>query len=259
MLPALTLLAGLLLAGCRSNGPTAGAPPPGNGFSAKPRPSALVPDQNADASLLPDPRTTPGDTLPVTVRDICVPGYTQKVRNVPIEVKRQVYAEYGISSHQPGEYEVDHLISLELGGSNSLKNLWPQSYQTQPWNAHVKDDLENKLHELVCSGQLDLPTAQREIASNWIIAYKKYFRTDAPLSGGGLQSAVYTRRRAVPHPLTGSAPFDTGNGGAGQVWVNTGSGKYFHQGSQYYGNTRQGEYLTEPQAQQQGFTAARGQ
>ena len=63
----------------------------------------------------------------MTKSDICVPGYSKKVRNVPESVKKQAYAEYGITLHQPKEYEVDHLISLELGGSNSLKNLWPQS------------------------------------------------------------------------------------------------------------------------------------
>jgi 5-methylcytosine-specific restriction endonuclease McrA len=51
----------------------------------------------------------------------------QKVRNVPAEMKRQVYHEYGITSHGSGEYEIDHLIPLELGGSNSIKNLWPES------------------------------------------------------------------------------------------------------------------------------------
>ena len=65
-----------------------------------------------------------------------------------------MFAEYGITRRAPREYEVDHLISLELGGSNSIRNLWPQSYLTQPWNAHVKDRLENNLHAMVVSGQL---------------------------------------------------------------------------------------------------------
>ena len=37
------------------------------------------------------------------------------------------------------------------------------------------------LRSLVCAGQLDLATAQQEIARDWIAAYKKYFRTDKPL------------------------------------------------------------------------------
>jgi hypothetical protein len=122
---------------------------------------------------LPNPTLTPGDVLDVTKDDVCVPGYSQKVRNVPESVKKQVYAEYGITSHQPGEYEVDHLISLELGGSNSVKNLWPESYKGE-WNAHVKDKLENKLHQKVCDGSLDLSMARHEIATNWIAAYQKY-------------------------------------------------------------------------------------
>ncbi len=122
---------------------------------------------------LPNPSLTPGDVLAVTTSDICVPGYSSKVRNVPEFVKNQVYLEYGILSHAPGAYEVDHLVSLELGGSNSIKNLWPEPY-TGDWNAHVKDKLENKLHDLVCSGSLDLTTAQHDIAADWMTAYLKY-------------------------------------------------------------------------------------
>lgn len=132
--------------------------------------------------LLPDPAKTPGATLPVTAADICARGYARKVRNVPSSVKRQVYLSYGIAHRRPRQYEVDHLISLELGGSNSVKNLWPESFLTEPWNAHVKDALENELHRRVCAGQLDLAVAQHEIATDWIAAYRKYFRTERPLA-----------------------------------------------------------------------------
>src|SRR5258708_33082463 len=86
-------------------------------------------------------------------------------------MKLDVYAECAITMHGPGDYEVDQLIPLELGGSNSIKNLWPESHRTAPWNAQVKDRLEGKLHELVLRGQLDLKTAQQAIAVNWIEAY----------------------------------------------------------------------------------------
>jgi hypothetical protein len=73
------------------------------------------------------------------------------------------------------------------GGSDSSIGFrkHPQSlarpYTGSPWNAYVKDALEDHLRGMVCSGQLDLATAQHEIAVNWIAAYKKYFRTRRPL------------------------------------------------------------------------------
>jgi hypothetical protein len=190
--------------------------------------------------IVPDPKLTPGDTFEVTVQDLCVRGYTKKVRNVPAEMKREVYEEYGITSHGSGDYEVDHLIPLELGGSNSIKNLWPESHRTSPWNAQVKDRLEGKLHELVCSGQLDLKTAQQAIASNWIEAYKTYVSPDSPTSRLALPAAAET-------PLNGD-----------QVWVNTKSGTYLKPGSRYYGKTKQGEYMSEEEAVQRGYRPANG-
>ncbi len=116
---------------------------------------------------------TPGVALQVTKEQICVKGYAQSVRNVTQTEKNQVYKRYGITSHKPGAFEIDHDISLELGGSNDLENLWPQSYSGD-WNAHLKDKLENKLHEMVCEGPITLEEAQREISTDWIAAYEKY-------------------------------------------------------------------------------------
>jgi len=131
--------------------------------------------------LVPDPQLTPGDILTTDVKVVCMPGYTKTVRDVPQSMKTLVYRAYGITSHKPGEYEIDHLVSLELGGSNSIRNLWPQSYVTEPLNAHVKDKLENVLHELVCSGKLSLEETQKAIATNWIHAHEQYV---GPLPGG---------------------------------------------------------------------------
>ena len=215
-----------------------------------PRPAFADPFQQ-NAPLRPDPVMTPGGVLPVTKEDICVPGYSKKVRNVPVGVKRKIYAAYGISQHKSGEYEIDHLISLQLGGSNSVKNLWPQSYLTQPWNAHVKDALENRLHSEVCKGHLDLATAQREIATDWISAYQKYFHTQLPLAKGSRRSRRSRHLPAITRPAVSSDS-------SGKVWVNLKSGKYFQPGSRYYGKTKQGEYLPELDAQAQGYVAAGG-
>ena len=128
----------------------------------------------AQAPMLPDRNVTPGVIIAHANKNvICVSGYTSTVRNVPESVKKQVFDQYNIDP-KTDKFEIDHLISLELGGSNNIKNLWPQSYTTKPYNAHMKDALENQLHKLVCSGQLDLQTAQNAIASNWIEAYRKY-------------------------------------------------------------------------------------
>jgi len=74
---------------------------------------------------------------------------------------------YGFTN-SASNYELDHLISLELGGSpDSVKNLWPEPHYTDP-SSFDKDKFENYLHTQICSGQIDLKTAQDEIASNWI-------------------------------------------------------------------------------------------
>ncbi len=120
---------------------------------------------------LPDAHCTPGDVFSgVSSQKICVAGYTKTVRNVPASEKTQVFAEYSITQQTPGQFEIDHLIPLELGGSNALTNLWPEAASPVP-GFHQKDQLENYLHDKVCSGVLSLQTAQHEIATNWIGAY----------------------------------------------------------------------------------------
>jgi hypothetical protein len=65
---------------------------------------------SAQQPLEPDPRLTPGDTLAVDQAQLRVQGYFRSVRYVPLELKKQVYAEYGITCHHPGEYEIDHTL-----------------------------------------------------------------------------------------------------------------------------------------------------
>jgi len=127
----------------------------------------------------PDPALTPGAVLTTDAAAVCMPSYAMSVRQVSGKVKAAVHREYGIVHHASGEYEVDHPISLELGGSNDIKNLWPESYGSQPWNAHVKDKLEDRLHALVCTGKTSLPEAQKAIATDWITAYRRYVESQA--------------------------------------------------------------------------------
>lgn len=142
---------------------------------------------------VPNSRLTPGATLDVTKEDICTVGYTKKVRDVPVSVKRQVYAEYG-TPYVRGMYEVDHLIPLELGGSNSIRNLWPEPYNLV-WGAHVKDQLENRLHELVCQGSVPLATAQNRISQDWVQTYQQVFHSRTPLLQEKHSRTQSTRKR----------------------------------------------------------------
>lgn len=101
-------------------------------------------------------------------------------RNVPASLKREVYKAYGMQNHKGAcackrGCEVDHLRSIELGGANTRANLWPQPY-CGPWSAVKKDALENRLHKLVCAGELTLLEAQDEISGDWIAAWKRHLK-----------------------------------------------------------------------------------
>jgi hypothetical protein len=132
------------------------------------------------AVAVPDPRLTPGATVRHSRDEVCRDSNSNN-KSVSVDLQRRVFQEYGIRNPEPSFYEVDYLITPALGGADDIRNLWPQSYRGTVWNAQVKDELEDHLREQVCLGHLDLSTAQREIATNWIEAYKKYFHTDAPV------------------------------------------------------------------------------
>ena len=124
-------------------------------------------------NALPDKDCTPGAIIDgATKEQICVSGYSQSVRNVPEKEKNEVYASYNVTSHPTGAYEVDHLVSLELGGSNDISNLWPEPVSPTP-GFHEKDKVENYLHKLVCDGNISLGDAQIEIANNWLSIYNQ--------------------------------------------------------------------------------------
>jgi len=123
--------------------------------------------------ILPDPKLTPGAILTTDAATICQPGYSRSVRHTPGSLKHRVYVEYGIAQSS-GHYEIDHLIPLSIGGADTRENLWPESHNTKPWNADVKDRLENYLHVEVCAGHIAVADAQKAVAADWIAAYQKY-------------------------------------------------------------------------------------
>lgn len=124
---------------------------------------------------LPDPTCTPGVADSRVTQDnihstICVSGYTTSVRpssTYTDRLKRQQIQAYGYSDTSLADYEEDHLIPLELGGSPiDPKNLWPEP-RRGGFPASRKDAVENSLHSKVCAGLITLAAAQVAIATNW--------------------------------------------------------------------------------------------
>jgi hypothetical protein len=145
-----------------------------------------------EITALPDPRMTPGAINPAVTQSniattICACGWTRTMRppsSAMAAAKRRQIALYGYEDADPGSYEFDHLVPLELGGAAAdPRNLWPQAHVTEGgWDSHRKDRLENRLHALVCTGSVPLTEAQTAIATDWIAAFKHYVGGDAAAS-----------------------------------------------------------------------------
>ncbi len=137
-----------------------------------------------EAASLPIRALTPGATARVD-RDALCAGRLPDRSPITAPVRQAVLRQYQMEHVPEYEYELDYLITPELGGTADPQNLWPERYASGIWNARVKDDLERLLPQLVCQGTLDLTTAQQAIADNWIAAYKKYVGTDQPIEKQG--------------------------------------------------------------------------
>ena len=172
----------LLLAACSAASATAGlAAQSGHGLKKVHDPKHVTGTIHGHCTYrghgqLPDPRCTPGSIDPaVTQADIhstiCRSGYTKTVRPPEAQTERfkfdVAYVAYGDPHSE--KTELDHLVSLELGGSNDATNLWPET----PPTPNPKDKVENALTHAVCSGRVTLAAAQGAIASDWLTAEKK--------------------------------------------------------------------------------------
>jgi hypothetical protein len=119
--------------------------------------------------ILPDVK---GDILTNNLSIICVVGYSSTVRDVPQNLREKIFARDNVSYPQPtGEVQLDHLISLSIGGSNSEENLWVQFAPEYK----EKDKLENYLHKNVCNGKINITYAQQRIANNWWEYYREVY------------------------------------------------------------------------------------
>jgi hypothetical protein len=138
------------------------------------------------AAPLPDAKITPGVADPVAVADLTkaphmVDGVERNIcatdfRTEPIrssikdfeKLKKEVCTEYGLTACDASS-EGDHLVSIENGGcKDCLTNLWPQPEDAEGVvGFHTKDIVENRTHDLICTGKVTLEQGQRGLADDW--------------------------------------------------------------------------------------------
>jgi hypothetical protein len=137
-----------------------------------------------EANGLPNTLLTPGATNPQVTQanihsNVCVSGWTKTVRPPVTYTNPLKYSQLHSGYNLDGDfslkdYEEDHQVPLEVGGSpSSVQNLWPEPRNIR-LGATVKDQLENRMHDLLCAGQVTLKTAQTVFMTNWQSGYKKY-------------------------------------------------------------------------------------
>jgi hypothetical protein len=68
----------------------------------------------------------------------------------------------------PADYELDHFVPLEAGGSSNLSNLWLEPIAA----ARRKDKDENLARKEVVSGVWTLAQGQQYIRVHWHIHYR---------------------------------------------------------------------------------------
>lgn len=184
-LPAVALLSGCGSAGTHPPQVSGGSQPSAAEAASTDTGVGLPPSSGGEqrgtsspAIGLPDPIRTPGAISPAvtaaTIHEtICVRGYTQTIRPPLAYTSRlkrsQLGSGYAVGSDRnPADYEEDHLIPLEVGGSpGDERNLWPMP-RTGVFGAGVKDALEQEVHNRVCDGRMSLDEGRRIFTTNWI-------------------------------------------------------------------------------------------
>lgn len=131
----------------------------------------------SSGEYLPDPSCTPGAYDPAVTQanigsTICAHGWTVTVRPpAPATDKAKENGVAAYSETWSSTTEEDHLVPLELGGANSISNLWPEPNRAGAGSVdNPKDRVENALRRAVCDGRVPLNAARQAIASNWTTA-----------------------------------------------------------------------------------------
>lgn len=122
---------------------------------------------------MPNPKLTPGLASLSDPHAICSTKWGKDERHVTPKMKRQICAEYRAKNCPGKGWEIDHLVSRELGGADDARNLWAQPAPSY----HQKDVLENLLHRKLCARQISLEQARSCLTNGWWGCYQHYVST----------------------------------------------------------------------------------
>ena len=149
----------------------------------------------------PDPKCTPGAINPTLKLSVLKhPHFSTKCERdkaTSASRKQITYDWYGVDkpANNKGKKmvcELDHLISIEIGGADTIDNIWPQCGPSRVVlkNRYFKqkDMVEDYLAAQVRAGTMQLDDVQAGIAKNWtqyLTAARKYYATRKEPKDGG--------------------------------------------------------------------------
>ena len=115
----------------------------------------------AHEGFLPDRKLTPGRV-----------AATERERGgTSVAMEKKVFARYKLPWSARQEFKIDHLIPRELGGADTVDNLWPQPVRTKPYGADRKELLTGIMLEKIRRGRMTIEQAREEIRRDWIDAF----------------------------------------------------------------------------------------
>ena len=125
---------------------------------------AVISTADAQSPFLPNPKLTPGR----------IAEGDKDRGGVTVTMEQKVFARYRLPWSRRPEFKIDHLIPLELGGSDTIDNLWPQKVRIKPYDADRKELLTEVLLQRIRTGRMTIAQAQQEIRKDWIDAFVDY-------------------------------------------------------------------------------------
>lgn len=139
-----------------------------------------------DRFEVPNPHLTPGEVRATDLDTILATEREAEAGRPGVATKDLVWKEYGyVGRHDGAHWEFDHLVPIECGGSNDVRNLWPEP-RTGPYNAYDKDRLEDYCGDAIRNGSMTVAAAQAVFLepSDWRVEYRKVYGEPADADSG---------------------------------------------------------------------------